>query len=98
MIKYASWRAAKFDFFDDTIINLLQQERLEIVKIGSDDFQFVQKIKELDCAVTDDDAYHLSCAINQKCQRFITLDNALLRDVFKSRIRAEFGLVISVPT
>ncbi len=85
------------DFFDDSIVNLLLQEKLVIAKIENSDHQFIERIKELDYAVTDDDALHLSSAINKGCQKFITLDAILLRDQFKSRIKTEFNIIITRP-
>lgn len=86
------------DFFDTTISRLIYQERLLIGKMLIADFQHVSRIKELDYAVTDDDALHVSDAINKRCQRFITTDKTLLNENFRGKIRKEFGLVISPPS
>jgi predicted nucleic acid-binding protein len=83
------------DFFDETIMNLLQQDRLVISKIKDGDYQHIRRIKELDYTITDDDALHLSSAINNNCQRFITLDKVLLNANFKNKMKKELGLVIS---
>ena len=85
------------DFFDDSIVNLLQQERLTIAKINDSDYKFIARIKEINHKVTDDDALHLSSAINKKCQRFVTVDQELLDENFKSKIRKEFRIVIDKP-
>lgn len=85
------------DFFDRIIMDLLKKERLEITKMDAQDFQHISRIKELDYAITDDDAIHLSSAITKKCQRFITIDKALLEPEFRSRIKKEFGLIITDP-
>lgn len=85
------------DFFDRVIMDLLKKERLEIMKMAAQDFQHLARIKELDYAITDDDAIHISSAIVKKCQRFITIDKALLRPEFRSRIKKEFGLIIAEP-
>lgn len=79
------------------IVDLLLRERLIIAKIKANDSQYIEKIKALDYAITDDDAFHLSTAINNGCQRFVTLDKVLLNENFKSKIKKEFGLVICNP-
>ncbi len=85
------------DFFDDTMMTLLQKGRLIIAKINDGDYQYIPRIKELDYKITDDDALHISTAINKKCQRFITIDKDLLNDRFRGMIKSEFGLVIAEP-
>lgn len=86
------------DFFDDSIISLLLQEKLIIAKIENTDYQFIDRIQEIDYAITDDDALHLSSAITKGCQKFITLDAVLLREQCRSRIKTEFNLIIAAPT
>ena len=86
------------DFFDDTIMSLIQKDKLTIGKIDGGDYQFIKRIKEIDYKVTDDDALHLSSAINKKCQRFVTVDQELLNDNFRSKIRTEFGIKITKPS
>jgi len=86
------------EFFDEVIMDLLQQELLTISKIKDGDYQYISRIKELDYAITDDDALHLSSAINNKCQRFITIDKALLNERFRGSIHSEFGLMIAKPS
>ncbi len=85
------------DFFDDTLIALLQKERLTIAKIKGDDYQHVKKIRELDYKITADDAFHLSAAVSNQCQRFITIDRYLLNDHFRALMKREFGLIIAAP-
>ena len=85
------------DFFDRVIMDLLKKDRLEITKMAAQDFQHIGRIKELDYAITDDDAIHISSVIVKKCQRFITIDKVLLRPEFRSRIKKEFGLIITEP-
>ena len=85
------------EFFDEVIMDLLQQELLTISKIKDGDYQYIPRIKELDYAITDDDALHLSTAINNKCQRFITINKALLNERFRGSIHSEFGLTITKP-
>jgi predicted nucleic acid-binding protein len=85
------------DFFDNVIIRLLQQNKLKISKINNNDYKFVKRIKELDYAITDDDALHLSSAINNNCQRFITKDKVLLDKNFKSNVKKEFEIIIAEP-
>ncbi len=85
------------DFFEDVIMELLRQDRLIIAKIQNSDYQLIRQIQELDYAITDDDALHLSCAVNNQCQRFVTTDTILLSENCRSRIRREFGLIISRP-
>ncbi len=85
------------DFFDETIMTLLSKERFIITKIQSADYVYIPRIKELDYKITDDDAFHLSSAISQKCQRFVTLDRVLLQEHFKESLRKEFGLLIAEP-
>ncbi len=86
------------EFFDKVIMDLLQQERLIISKIRDGDYQYIPRIKELDYAITDDDALHLSSAINNKCQRFITIDKTLLNERFRGDINREFRVIITNPT
>ncbi len=85
------------DFLDDTILDLLPRKRLFISKIEKNDHAFVQRIQELDYKITDDDAFHLSCAINNHCQRFVTIDKDLLNDTFQENMQREFGLRIISP-
>ncbi len=85
------------DFFEDIIFELLRHDRLVIAKICDSDSQFIPRIKELDWAITDDDALHLSWAINNKCQRFVTTDTILLQENCRSRIKQEFSLTITRP-
>ena len=85
------------DFFDKTIINLFERQRLSIAKVKDSDYQHIMAIKSLDYAITDDDALHLSVAINNNCQRFVTIDKVLLKEDFRSKIKAEFRLIITKP-
>ena len=78
-------------------MSLIQKDKLTIGKIDGGDYQFIKRIKEIDYKVTDDDALHLSSAINKKCQRFVTVDQELLDENFKSKIRKEFRIVIDKP-
>ena len=75
------------DFFDFTIMRLIQKNRLTIAKIKSKDGQYVERIKELDYKISDDDALHISSAINNNCQRFVTIDKVLLKENFKISIK-----------
>ncbi len=85
------------DFFDTTIMGLLQRDKLVIAKIEIGDHLFTGRIKEIDYRITDDDALHLSSAINKKCQRFVTIDKELLKENFKNKIKEEFGIIITEP-
>ncbi len=80
------------------MLSLLLQERLIITKLQKEAHQHISRIKEIDYAITDDDAIHLSAAIYHTCQSFITTDRILLREEFKSRIKREFGLIIKEPS
>ena len=85
------------DFFDFTIMHLIQKNRLIIAKIKSGDYQFVKRINELDYKISDDDLLHLSSAINNNCQRFVTIDKVLLEENFRNNIKREFGMMIIEP-
>ena len=86
------------DFLDDTVLDLLPRGRLFISKLEKSNYQFVQRIQELDYKITDDDALHLSSAISNRCRRFVTIDKDLLNDTFRANVRKEFGLTITGPT
>ena len=85
------------DFFDESIIHLLQEERLVIVSLRKEDLHYFSRIKEIDYDISDSDAFHVSCAIASHCQRFVTLDKKLLKDSFRSTMTKEFSLVITSP-
>jgi len=84
-------------YFDDLVTTLINKKRLVVVKLKPRDINFIEEIMKIDYSITFDDAFHLSFAINNKCQKFITLDNVLLKENVRAGVK-KLGLIIVKPS
>jgi predicted nucleic acid-binding protein len=76
---------------------LVDERNFVIAKISRDERLF-DSVKEQDYRVSDDDAFHLVAAITAGCDRFVTIDGALLSaERLQGWLKREFGLKLVAP-
>ena len=90
-------KGSAFKILLASINKLREENRLHIETIKKDQLntEIFDKIKEFDYSIDDSDAFLLTCAVQHKCQFFVTTDKNLNENrVLKERLRNEFNLKI----
>jgi predicted nucleic acid-binding protein len=95
-------RKNAYDLLDWIIRKLLDEDRANILKFDGAivNSSLFEEIRTADYAVTDDDAFHLMCAIACKAACFVTKDIALcsnqrLKEYLMKKFNLKLRLIVS---
>lgn len=79
----------------DFVDKLIMKRRISIFSSTYETYSIALKIREINSFIKSMDALHIACAIVDKADTFITLDNELVKS---KEIEKEFGIKIKHPS